>query len=103
MILVALPLATLASASRLRMASTLSLGMASFSRRMASALAFCTAKMACASPQLQNALLFHGIGAQNGSFLFALGGGDGSLLFAVSFRMTARFSRSAFICFSMAS
>ena len=57
------------------MASTLSVGMASFSRRMASALAFCTARMACASPSAsQDALLLDGVGAEDGGFLFALGG-----------------------------
>ena len=71
MILVALPLATLARASKLRRASTLSLGMASFSRRMASALAFCTARMACASPLgFEDALLLDGVGAEDGGFFF---------------------------------
>ena len=74
MILVALPLATLASASRLRRASTLSVGMASFSRRMASAVGLLHGQNGlCLALGLQDALLLDGVGPQDGGLLFALG------------------------------
>ena len=104
MILVALPLATLASASRLRMASTLSVGMASFSRRMASALAFCTARMAWASPSASRMRCCLTASARRMAASFSPSAAVMAACFSPSaFRMTARFSRSAFICFSMAS
>ena len=103
MILVALPLATFASASRLRMASTLSLGMASFSRRMHQRWPSAQPEWPVLRLGFQNALLLHSIGAQDGGFLFALGGGNGSLLFTVCLQDDGALLALSFICFSMAS
>ena len=104
MILVALPLATLARVSRLRRAITLPSGSASFSSRMASASACCTARMACASPSASRMRCCLMASARRMAASFSPSAAVMAACFSPSaLRMTARFSRSAFICFSMAS
>ena len=74
MILVALPLATLASASRLRMAQHLVGGHGLVQQTDGVGIGLLHGQDGlCLALGLQNALLLDGIGAEDGGFLFALG------------------------------
>ena len=103
MILVALPSAAAVKASSARRRSTGSVGAASLSRRMPSAVAFCTARIAAARPSASRICSCFFASARRMADSFSPSASRMAARFSPSARrMASRRSRSAFICFSIA-